>query len=279
MSNRLRASIIVATVVAVLVLVISIQGQVRGQAPAPAAAASARLPRMPDGKPNLTGLWQAFGTAYWDIRDHSAQAGPFFQLGATGAMPAGTGIVEGGDIPYKPAAAAKQKENFKNRLQADPEVKCFMPGVPRGTYMPFPFQIIQSQSDIAIAYEYATANRVINMGKPKEAAVDTWMGTSNGRWQGDTLIVDVTGLNGNSWFDRSGNFMSENVHIVERYSLADADHINYEATIDDNTIFTRPWKISLPLYRRKEKNAQLGEFKCVEFAEELIYGHLRKQTK
>src|SRR5436190_14973158 len=123
MSNRLRASIIVATVVAVLVLVISIQGQVRGQAPAPAAAASARLPRMPDGKPNFTGLWQALGTAYWDIRDHSAQAGPFYQLGATGAMPAGQGIVEGGEIPYKPEAAAKQKQNFTDRMKLDPEVK------------------------------------------------------------------------------------------------------------------------------------------------------------
>jgi hypothetical protein len=232
---------------------------------------------MKDGKPNLTGLWQALGTAYWDIRDHSAQPGPFYQLGAIGAMPAGVGIVEGGDIPYLPAAAEKQRENFRNRLLLDPEVKCFMPGVPRGTYMPFPFQIIQSQGDIAMAYEYATANRVINMGKPKEVAVDTWMGTSNGRWEGDTLVVDVTGLNGQSWFDRSGNFMSENVRVIERYTLANADMINYEATIEDKTIFSRPWKISLPLYRRKERNAQLLEFKCVEFAEELIYGHLRKK--
>jgi hypothetical protein len=242
-----------------------------GQTPAP------RLPRMPDGKPNLTGLWQALGTAYWDIQDHSPQPGPFFQLGAVGAMPGGQGIVEGNDIPYTPAAAAKKKENFATRMKLDPEIKCYMPGVPRGTYMPFPFQIVQSQRDIAIAYEYATSNRVINMGKPKEAAVDTWMGMSNGRWEGDTLVVDVTGLNGQSWFDRVGNFMSENVHIIERYTLADADHINYEATIDDKTVFTRPWKISLPLYRRKEKNAQLGEFKCVEFAEELIYGDLRKK--
>ncbi len=215
--------------------------------PALGQTQASRIPRMPDGKPNLTGLWQALGTAYWDIRDHSAQAGPFYQLGAIGAIPGG------------------------------PEVKCYMPGVPRATYMPYPFQIIQSQNDIAIAYEYATSNRVINMGKGREAAVDTWMGTSNGHWEGDTLVVDVTGLNGQSWFDRSGNFMTENVHIVERYTLADADHISYEATIDDSTIFTRPWKISLPLYRRKEQNAQLGEFKCVEFAEELIYGHLRKR--
>jgi hypothetical protein len=245
--------------------------------PAFAQNQAPRIPRMPDGKPNFTGLWQTLTNANWDIRDHIAQPGLFFQLGAVGAMPGGQGIVEGGEIPYKPEAAAKQKENFKDRLKLDPEVKCYMPGVPRATYMAFPFQIIQSQKDIAIAYEYATSNRVVNMGKPREAQVDTWMGTSNGHWDGDTLVVDVTGLNGQSWFDRSGNFMSENVHVVERYTYADADHINYESTIDDNTIFTRPWKISLPLYRRKEKNAQLGEFKCVEFAEELIYGNLRKK--
>ena len=245
--------------------------------PASGQSQAPRIPRLPDGKPNFTGLWQALGTAYWDIRDHIAQPGPLVQLGATGAIPGGQGIVEGGEIPYQPAAAAKQKANFQDRLKLDPEVKCYMPGVPRATYMPFPFQIIQSQKDIAIAYEYATANRVITVGKPREAAVDTWMGTSNGHWEGDTLVVDVTGLNGESWFDRAGNFMSENVHVVERYTLADADHLNYEAAIEDKTLFTRPWKISLPLYRRKEKNAQLGEFKCVEFSEELLYGHLRKQ--
>src|SRR5438093_6306424 len=168
MSNRL-----IIFILAVALLVISIYGQT----PAPRAA---NIPRMADGKPNLTGLWQALGTAYWDIRDHSAQPGPFFQLGAIGAMPAGPGIVEGGEIPYLPAAAAKQKENFQNRLKLDPEVKCYMPGVPRATYLPFPFQIIQSQKDVAIAYEYATANRVITVGRPREAAVDRWMGTSTG---------------------------------------------------------------------------------------------------
>ncbi len=238
-----------------------------------------RIPRMPDGKPNLTGLWQALGTAYWDIQDHIAQPGPFFQLGAIGAIPPGQGIVEGNEIPYQPWAGQKKKDNFVNRLTLDPEIKCYMPGVPRGTYMPFPFQIVESPQNIVIAYEYATANRVINMGKPREASVDTWMGTSNGHWEGDALVVDVTGLNGQSWLDRAGNFASENVHIVERYTLVDPDHLNYEATIEDKTVFTRPWKISLPLYRRKEKNAQITEFKCVEFAEELIYGNLRKQTK
>jgi hypothetical protein len=270
MLNRWKVSILAVALFAVLITAIP------GSAQTPAAAAP-RIPRMTDGKPNFTGLWQALGTAYWDIRDHSAQPGPFYQLGAIGAIPPGQGIVEGGDIPYTPAAAAKQKENFKDRMKLDPEVKCYMPGIPRANYMSFPFQIIQSQKDIAFAYEYATSNRVVNMGKFKEGAVDTWMGMSNGKWEGDTLVVDVTGLNGNSWFDRSGNFMTENTHIVERFSYTDADHLNYEATIDDKTIFTRPWKISTVLYRRKEKGAQLNEFKCVEYVEELIYGDLKKK--
>ena len=270
MLNRWKVSILALTVFAVLIVTF----QAGAQTP---AAAAPRIPRMADGKPNFTGLWQALGTAYWDIRDHSAQPGPFFQMGAIGAIPAGQGIVDGGDIPYTPAAAARQKENFQNRMKLDPEVKCYMPGIPRANYMSFPFQIIQSQKDIAFAYEYATSNRVVNMDKFKEGAVDTWMGTSNGKWEGDTLVVDVTGLNGNSWFDRSGNFMTENTHVVERFNLADADHLNYEATIDDKTIFTRPWKISTVLYRRKEKGAQLNEFKCVEFTEELIYGDLKKK--
>lgn len=270
MRNQLRSSIVAVAASVLFVAAIPGVGQVPDQRRA------ARI----GGKPNLTGLWQAFGTAYWDIEDHDAKAGPFMgQLGAIGAIPAGQGIVEGSEIPYLPEAAAKKKENFANRLSLDPEARCYMPGVPRATYMPFPFQIIQSPDHILMAYEYGSANRIINIAKRKEAVVDTWMGTSNGRWEGETLVVDVTGLNGQSWFDRVGNFASENVHIVERYTLAGADHINYEATIEDKTVFSRPWKISLPLYRRKEKNAQLLDFKCVEFAEELLYGHLRKKQE
>jgi hypothetical protein len=239
-------------------------------------AQTADVPRMPDGKPNLTGMWQALGTAHWDIQDHSPQAGPFYQLGAVGAIPGGQGIVDGNEIPYQPWAAEKKKENFASRLTVDPEIKCYLPGVPRATYLPFPFQIIQSQADVVIVYEYRTANRLINVARRREPSVDSWMGTSNGHWEGDTLVVEVAGLNGQSWFDRAGNFASDNVRITERYAFADRDHLNYEATIDDKTVFTRPWKITLPLYRRKEANAQLAEFKCVEFTEEMLYGRLRK---
>lgn len=236
------------------------------------------IPRMPDGKPNLNGLWQAMTTAYWDVEDHSAQAGPVVQIGAIGAIPAGSGLVEGGAIPYKPDALAKKKENFANRLKLDPEVRCYMPGVPRATYMPYPFQIVQSQNDLLISYAYASAARIILVAKHREAELDTWMGTSNGKWEGDTFVVDVTGFNGKPWFDRAGNFATDSLHVVERYSLLDANTMNYEATIEDPAVFTRPWKIELPLYRHREKNARLLDFKCVEFVEELMYGDIDKKT-
>jgi hypothetical protein len=232
---------------------------------------------MTDGKPNLNGVWQAITTANWDIQDHSPAPGPMWQLGAIGAIPAGQGIVEGNEIPYKPAALEKKKQNKANWPAEDPEAKCYMPGIPRATYMPFPFQIIQSNRDILMAYEFASANRLINMGKPIEAGSDTWMGTSNGHWEGDTLVVDVTGLNGLAWFDRAGNWGSDKLHIVERYNRRSNDVMDYEATIEDASVYTRPWKISLPLYKRAEKNAQILEFKCVEFAEELLYGKYKKQ--
>ena len=229
-------------------------------------------------KPNLNGIWESFSTANWDLQDHAAQAGPFWQTGAIGAEPAGMGFVVGGEVPYLPEALAKKKENFTNRAKLDPEAKCYLPGVPRAAYMPYPFQIVQSPKDVLIVYEFASANRLINMGKPKEAGADSWMGTSNGRWEGNTLVVDVTGLNGLSWFDRAGDFASDSLHVVERYTRMDADHLNYEATIEDPAVFSRAWKISLPLYRRVEKNFQLQEFKCVPFSEELLYGEFRKVT-
>lgn len=240
--------------------------------------AAYKAPRTAEGHPNLNGIWEYVGTANWDLQDHPAYQGPLWELGAIGAVPAGQGVVEGNEIPYLPAALAKKQENFKNRRTLDPEAKCYMPGIPRATYMPFPFQIVQSPKDILMVYEYASANRLINMGKPQEAATDTWMGTSNGKWEGETLVVDVTGLNGLAWFDRAGNFASANLHVVERFTRTNADHMLYEATIEDPKTFSRPWKISMPLYRRVEKNAQLLEFKCVEFSEELLYGQFKKQT-
>jgi len=236
-----------------------------------------RAPRTPDGKPNFNGIWQALNTAYWDVEAHAAGPGPILELGATGAVPGGLGVVEGGAIPYKPEALAKKKQNYANRLKLDPEVKCYLPGTPRAMYMPFPFQIVQSQKYIMMIYEYAGAVRTIYMDDQKEAPADSWMGWSNGRWEGETLVVDTTGFNGQSWFDRAGNFHSDALHVVERFTARSPDTLMYEATIEDPNVFTRPWKISMPLYRHVEKNAQLVEFRCVEFVEDLIYGHLRKR--
>jgi hypothetical protein len=246
--------------------------------PSALLAQTSALPRGPDGHPNLNGVWQSLNTANWDIQEHAARSGPVLALGAVGAVPPGLGIVEGNELPYLPAAAAKKKENFANRLTADPEVKCYMPGVPRATYMPYPFQIVQTPKYVLIAYEYAGANRTIFMDKAAPPPADSWMGHSVGRWEGDTLVVDVTAQNEDTWFDRAGNFHSDALHVVERYTPLGPDALTYEATIEDPKVFSRPWKITMPLYRRLEKNAQLLEFKCVEFVEELMYGHLRKQS-
>jgi hypothetical protein len=244
--------------------------------PALAQTPAYRAPRL-NGHPDLNGVWQAMNTANWDLQDHSAQPGPLWQSGAIGAVPAGQTVVEGGDIPYQPAALQKKKENFAKRQTDDPEAKCYMPGIPRAAYMPYPFQIVQSQKDILFVYEFATANRLVNLGPSQKAGTDTWMGTSNGRWEGETLVVDVTGLNGLAWLDRAGDWASDKLHVVERYTRTGPDHIQYEATIEDPSVFTRPWKISMPLYRHVEKNALLLEFKCVPFAEELLYGQLKKK--
>jgi hypothetical protein len=245
-----------------------------GQAQAPAYKA----PRTKDGQPNLNGIWQAMTTAEWDLRAHAASQGPVLSLGAQFSVPPGPGVIEGdGQIPYLPAAAEQQKKNFAQRINLDPEVKCYMGGIPRSVYMPYPFQIVQSPSTIMIAYEYAGGVRSINMGKPTEAPADSWMGWSNGHWEGETLVVTVTDQIDKTWFDRVGDFHSDALKVTERYTPRSADTMMYEATIEDPKTFSRPWKISLPLYRHVEKNAQLMEYKCAEFAEDVLYGKYRKQ--
>ena len=250
-----------------------------------------RAPRAEGGKPDLNGLWQVLNEANYDLEGHNARpamalrpgpygpvpAAPVLALGAVGAVPPSLGVVEGGEIPYKPEALKQKQENQANWLTRDPEIKCYLPGVPRATYIPQPFQILQSASQIFIAYQYAGAVRNIYLKDPGPAPVDFWMGQSVGRWDGETLVVDVTGFNDQSWFDRAGNFHSDALHVVERYRRTGPDVIAYEATIEDPKVFTRAWKISMPLYRRQEKNAQILEFKCVEFVEELMYGQWRKK--
>jgi hypothetical protein len=235
-----------------------------------------RAPRTPDGKPNLNGTWEALNTANWDIQDHVARQGPVTALGASFSVPPGFGVVEGGEIPYRPEALARKKENAANWMTRDPEIKCYMPGVPRATYQGYPFQIVQTPQQILMAYEFANASRIIYMNSKDESPGNFWMGWSRGHWEGETLVVDVTGFTDQTWFDRAGNFHSDALHVVERYTATGPDHLWYEATIEDPKTFVRSWKMSMPLYRRMEKNAQLLEYLCVEFAEELMYGHLSK---
>lgn len=273
----------VAGVVAVAVTITampSVTGQTR----------TSGIPRL-NGKPDLNGLWQTINTANWDIQAHSAKPalamrpGPVVPVpakevlafGAVGAVPAGLGVVDGNELPYLPEALKKKEENQANWLTRDPEIKCYLPGVPRATYMPFPFQIFQGDGTFFIAYEYAGAVRNVYMKAPQPAAIDSWMGESYGRWEGDTLVVEVSGFNDQSWFDRAGNHHTEQLKVTERYTMTGRDHINYQATITDPGSFSKPWTMSMPLYRRVEPGARLGQFKCVEFVTELMYGHLRKE--
>ena len=248
-----------------------------------AASVSAQLPgqfvsqRTPDGDPDLNGIWQALGSAHWDLEAHAARHGPVEALGALGAIPAGLSVVEGGTIPYQDWALERRDENRSDWLKRDPAVKCFMPGIPRATYMPFPFQIVQTPKTILFAYEFASTSRVVRLDRPgSEALAASWMGYGVGRWEGQTLVVEVTAQMPDTWFDSSGNFHSEELRVEERYTPAGPNLLWYEATIEDPQVFTRPWKIRMPLYRRQEPNAQILEFKCVPFAEGAVYGHLTR---
>ena len=244
--------------------------------PAGAQSAKYKGPRTKDGRPDLSGIWQALNTANWDLQTHAAQAGHVVSRGAQNAEPGGMGVVEGGEIPYLPAALAQKKANYEKRFTDDPEIKCYMPGVPRATYLPFPFQILQSQKVIHISYEFAASARTIFMDKAPPAEIDYWMGQSVGHWEGDTLVVSVSNLLDQTWFDRAGDFHSDALHVVERYTPLSPDVLQYEATMEDPKVFSRPWKIGMPLYRHVEKNARLMEFRCAEFVEELLYGQYRR---
>jgi len=276
------AAVVTATVLTVLY---------QSTLPIAGQTAAYRAPRTPDGKPDLNGIWQAMNEANYDIQAHMARpamalrpgpygpvpAPPVLALGAVGAVPPGLGVVEGDELPYKPEALAKKKDNQDHWLERDPEIKCYLPGLPRATYMPYPFQIFQSPSALFMAYEYAGAVRNIYLKDPGPPPIDAWMGQSVARWEGETLVVDSNGFNDSTWFDRAGNFHSDKLKLVERFTRTSPDIISYEATIDDPNVFTKPWKMSMPLYRRAEKNAQLMDFKCVEFVEELLYGQFRKK--
>ena len=287
MAGRLRGTLI-AVAAAVVIAVIFFLSATRTSDDA------ARSLRFADGHPNFSGIWQTLNEANWDLEAHGARAGavmqpgthpltpvpaaPVLALGAAGGVPGSLGVVEGdGQIPYTPAAAAKKRENADHWIDRDPELKCFLPGVPRATYLPYPFQIAQGTNKIQIVYEFANAARTIHLDKVDEPPDHTAMGFSLGHWEGDALIVDSKKFDDKTWFDRAGNFHSDALHVVERFTPISPDAIRYEVTIEDPKVFTRPWKISMPIYRRLEPRAQLLEYQCIEMVEEFLYGHLRRQ--
>ena len=241
------------------------------------AAAQTQTPRPArvSGHPNFNGLWQALNTAYWNLEAHSAEPlREFWPLGAIAAIPAGRSVVRGGTIPYTPGALAKRSENRAKWPAADPEARCYMLGVPRVTYQNMPFQIFQADGDLLMVYPFAAAQRVIYMSDRTELPVDSWMGKSMGAWDGDTLVVTTKWQNGQSWLDRAGNFASSQLTVTERFTMQAADHLRYEATLDDPQTFTRPWTLEMPLYRLVDRDAQLLEHKCVPFADRLLYQDL-----
>jgi len=226
-------------------------------------------------RPNLNGIWQALNTANWNLEGQSAEAlEDFWQLGAIGAIPAGQSVVGGGTIPYLPEALAKRDENRANWPAADPEAKCYMPGIPRATYQDFPFQIFQGDGDLLMVYPFAAANRIVHMTDHSEPPVDSWMGKSSGTWDGDALVVTTTGSNGQTWLDRAGNHHSNQLKVTERFTLLGPNHVWYEATLEDPLTYSEPWTIEMALYRLIEENAQVLEHKCVPFTDLLLYHDL-----
>jgi len=284
-----RTLVVAVMVTAVITAMVSVSvTRITGQSSRPA--------RTSDGKPNLSGVWQVINEANWDLQAHDARPGavtqkgvypyaysevpaaPVIALGAAAIVPGSIGVVQGdAQIPYTPAAAMTKAENAAHWIDRDPELKCYLPGIPRATYMPNPFQIVQSTSKIQMIYTFSNAARTIHLDQVAGPPDDTWMGHSVGRWDGDTLVVDVTHFNDKTWFDRAGNFHSDALHVVERFTPITADALRYEATIEDPKVFTRPWTIAMPIYRRLEPNIQLLDYPCIEFTEEFLYGHLRKQ--
>jgi hypothetical protein len=280
MRTWFRAAVIVCAAVAAAAGVFLAVGQNAGQPQA------AQVRRTADGHPDFSGIWQANNTAHWDLEPHVALPARVMQAGVQPLSPVpaapllalgAVGGVEGGEIPYQPGALAQKQENYDNWLDRDPEIKCFLPGVPRAMYMPYPFQIVQGTNKIMMIFEFVNAQRTIHFDEVEPYPSESWMGHSVGYWEGETLVVDVTRQIEKTWFDRAGNFHSDALHVVERYTPITPDAIRYEATIEDPNVFTRPWTIRMPLYRRLEADAQLMEYRCVEMVEELLYGHLRKE--
>jgi hypothetical protein len=258
----------------------------RGQPATPAPTAAQRgqtysldKPARLYNRPNFNGIWQAMNSANWNLEAHNAEPlAEFWKLGAIGAIPAGRSVVREGTIPYLPAALAKRNENRAKFPKEDPEAKCYMLGIPRATYHNMPFQIFQgaADADLLMVYPFAATNRVIALKDHRDLPADSWMGKSNGKWEGDVLVVTTISQIGDRWLDRAGNHFSNKLKVTERFTLLGPNHIRYEATLDDPQTYSRPWTIEMPLYRLVDPAEQLLEHKCVPFADNLLYEDLLK---
>jgi hypothetical protein len=297
MTLRHLASTVTTAAAAAAVTAVVILNIPRASGQQPAGSAPGAPPPHPriDGKPNMSGVWQAVNEANFDLEAHAARSGmitqpgvypfeyarvpaaPVVALGAAGGVPASLGVVQDdGKIPYKPEALAMKKENIEHWVDRDPELKCYLPGIPRAMYLPYPFEITHSTNKIEMSYAFTNSARTIHLDKVEDPPADTWMGHSVGHWEGDTLVVNVNSFNDKTWFSRAGDFHSDALKVTERLSLLTPDVIWYEASIDDPNVFTKSWRIAMPLYRRMEPNIQLLEYQCIPFVEEFLYGNLRK---
>jgi hypothetical protein len=240
-STFLTPARLLATVLATLVLSGSVMAQ------------TLKIPRAAGGKPDFSGIWQTTSAADDDLEPHVARKD----------APPGAGIVDGGGaIPYLPAALAQKQKNFAARDSADPRLKGWTLGTPRAVYYPEPFQIFQRARDLTLVHQFGHSVRTIHTNgttHPGGEANEFWLGDSRGHWEGDTLVVDVADFNDETWLDKAGNFHSDALHVVERWSFLDPNTIEYKARIEDKKVFSAPWSISAILYRHREKNFQLIE--------------------
>jgi len=250
-----------AAMTAFLVAPPSVSGQAKGTAKA------YKAPRTRSGVPDLQGTWFTnAGAAAWDVEEH----------------PAGLGVVAGPSIildtpdkkiPYQPWALAKRKDLIEHHAFDDPQAHCYSSGVPRVTYAPFGFQILQGSGTVNINYENFHLFRFIPTdNRPHSSPLQkSFMGESRGHWEGDTLVVDVAGQNGRTWLDMASNFTSENLHVVERYTRTGENEITYRATLTDPTVYTRPWTIGFTIRRDPNPNYEVLELACWEGEQDLVH--------
>lgn len=209
------------------------------------------IPRL-DGKPDFSGIWESATGADFDLEPHANRPD----------APPGRGVIEGDAIPYLPAALKQRQRNFAERETADPRLKGWTLGVPRGIYYPEPLQIFQRDQDLTIVFQFGHSVRTIyknRTGHPGGEAQENWLGDSRAHWEGDTLVVDVRDFADDTWLDRSGNYHSTDLHVVERWTLLDANTIDYRATLDDPKVFSAPWSLAVQLHRHREPGFELIE--------------------